>query len=72
MSLSLVVLKASNLKLLSMYYTMLNKLHTQPPLNRHMNGGKDIHVNTYKESQLDSHLNDLVRDNMAKVTLATH
>ena len=40
MSLNLVALKEPNLKLLYLRSMMLDKkLHTQLPLNRHMNGG---------------------------------
>ena len=44
-----------------------NKFHTQLSLNRHMNGGEGIHIDSYKESHLDSHQGDLVSDNVTKV-----
>ena len=56
-----------NLKLLSTHSIMLNKFHTQLPLKRHMNGGEDIHIDSYKESHLDSPHGDLVSDNVTKV-----
>ena len=43
------------------------KFHTQLPLYRHMNGGEDIHIDSYKESHLDSHQGNLVSDNVTKV-----
>ena len=44
-----------------------NKFHTQLPLNRHMNGGEGIHIDSYKQSHLDSHQGNLVSDNVTKV-----
>ena len=57
-----------NLKLLSTYSIMLNnKFHTQLPLKRRMNGGEGIHIDSYKESHLNSHQGDLVSNNVTKV-----
>ena len=57
-----------NLELLSAHSIMLNnKFHTQVPLYRHMNDGEDIHIDSYKESHLDSHQCNLVSDNVTKV-----
>ena len=61
MSLSLVA--SNSAKPETFVYTSImlnNKFHTQVLLNRHMNGGKDIHVDSYKESHLDSYQDDLV------------
>ena len=63
MSLSLIALK-----LLFTHSVMLNnKFHTQLSLNRHMNGGEGIYIDSYKESHVDSHQGDLVSDNVTKV-----
>ena len=32
-----------------------------------MNGGEDIHINSYEESHLDFHQGDIVSDNVTKV-----
>ena len=57
-----------NLKLLSTHSIMLtNEFHTQLPLNRQMNGGEGIHIDSYKESHLDSYKDDLASDNVTKV-----
>ena len=64
----LSLLTMPNLKLLSTYLIMLNnKFHTQLPLNRHMNGGEGLHIDSYKESHLDFHQGDLVSGKLTKV-----
>ena len=49
-----------------------NKFHTQLPLDRHINGGECIHIDSYKESHLYSHQGDLVSDNVTKVAHISH
>ena len=60
MSLSLVTF--NNAKPKTFGYTYNN-------VKQHMNGGEDIHIDSYKKSHLDSHQGDLVSDNVTKVAL---
>ena len=72
MSLNLVALTVPNLELLLTHSTIVKQqVHTQFPLNRHMNGREGIHVDSYKESHLDSHQGELVSDNVTKVAPTT-
>ena len=68
MSLSLVASDNAKPKtFIYIFNKVKQEVHTYLPLNRHMNGGESIHIDSYKESHLDSHQGGLVSDNVTKI-----